>query len=147
MSSASSKRSPAAPSAKSTVISSGNAVNEGAEHRCWFAGSFMSQDNLLRNENFELKWKEHRKGEHKEKPASESSVPVSTLSILVRGRIRVSFPSQKKTVTLCKEGDYVLWKPNIAHVLDVDEDSLLLSVRWPSAAKTAAKNKDNKKSA
>jgi hypothetical protein len=107
----------------------GNAAEASKDTRGWFVGHFMpGEDNPLRTSDLELKWFFHAKGEtrHEWSPPS----PVRTLNVLIRGRFVLLFPDHE--VALQREGDYVMFGPDIAHSFRCEEDSVVLTVRWPS---------------
>jgi mannose-6-phosphate isomerase-like protein (cupin superfamily) len=108
----------------------GNAAAASKDTRCWFLGHFMpGADNPLRSSAVELKWYTHAKGETRADWAPGN--PVRTLNILVRGRFVLVFPDRE--VVLAQEGDFVLFGPGVAHTFRSEEESLVLTVRWPSA--------------
>ncbi len=111
-------------------IVTGNFDKEALSHKGWILGHFVSPTLPLHNRNFEMKWGKHKKGE------SKTSIGVneraSTLSILIYGKVLLKFPSQSRESLLEEEGDYVFWGPGIPHKWEVLEDSLVLTVRWPS---------------
>jgi hypothetical protein len=96
-------------------------------------------DNPLRNNDVEVKWFTHAKGETRPEwsPASD----VRTLNILMRGRFVLLFPDHE--VLLQKEGDFVLFGPDIAHSYRCEEESLILTVRWPSIPAPPAVDRAN----
>lgn len=107
----------------------GNAADPAKNSRGWFVGHFMpGEDNPLRTSDVEMKWFAHAKGETRPEWAPPN--PVRTLNILIRGRFVLLFPDQE--VLLQNEGDYVMFGPDIAHSYRSEEDSLVLTVRWPS---------------
>ena len=107
----------------------GNAVEMSRDTRGWFLGHFMPDaDNPLRTSDVELKWYTHAKGETREQWSPPNAV--RTLNILIRGKFALLFPERE--VLLEKEGDFVLFGPGIAHSFRSDEESLVLTVRWPS---------------
>jgi len=107
----------------------GNAAAAAGDTRGWFLGHFMSGERSpLRSREVELKWFTHAKGETRTEWAPAS--PVRTLNILIRGRFVLLFPEQE--VTLANEGDFVVFGPGIAHSFRAEEESLVLTVRWPS---------------
>jgi hypothetical protein len=62
-----------------------------------------------------------------------ASAAATTLSILVRGRIRIYFRSHE--ALLSDPGDYALWSPTVEHRWRVEaDDTVVLTVRWPSRA-------------
>ncbi len=111
-----------------TTILSGNAADEG-ERRGWFLGHFVDDPAGLRATlEVEARWGTHPAGE--EKPSWTLNAEATTVSILVRGRFRIRFPAGD--VLLSKEGDYALWAPGVPHHWIAEEDSVVLTIRWPS---------------
>ena len=109
---------------------SGNAIDASKDTRGWFLGYFMpDEDNPLRTSDLELKWYTHTKGETRDTWAPANSV--KTLNILIRGHFVLLFPNQE--IALEKEGDFVLFGPGTPHSFRSVEESLVLTVRWPSA--------------
>jgi len=107
----------------------GNAVLSSQDTRGWFHGHFMpGEDNPLRTSDVEIKWFTHAKGETRATWAPGN--PVKTLNILVRGHFVLLFPDEE--VVLSQEGDYVLFGPDVPHSFRSEEESLVLTVRWPS---------------
>ncbi|HEV7694587.1 MAG TPA: hypothetical protein VGO52_27365 [Hyphomonadaceae bacterium] len=108
----------------------GNAAEASKDTRGWFLGHFMpGEDNPLRTSDLELKWFVHAKGETRSEWSPPSSV--RTLNVLIRGHFVLLFPGLE--VPLKKEGDYVLFGPGVAHSFRCEEESLVLTVRWPGA--------------
>ena len=108
---------------------SGNAVDAARDTRGWILGHFMpGEANPLRTEDVEIKWYNHTEGEVREEWAPPTGV--STLNILIRGHFVLRFPEEE--VPLRKEGDFVLFGPDVAHSYRSVEKSLVLTVRWPS---------------
>ena len=107
----------------------GNAVEASRDTRGWFLGHFMpGADNPLRSDDVELKWFTHPKGDTR--PEWAPGNPVRTLNILIRGKFVLVFPDRE--VTLEKEGDFVQFGPGVPHSFRSLEESLVLTVRWPS---------------
>lgn len=107
----------------------GNAAVDSAARRGWFVGHFAGEPGTPnRSEAVEVKWGVHRAGERRSTPAVNATA--TTLSVLVRGRFRLRFPD--RVVVLEREGDYALWAPGVAHDWLAEEESLVLTVRWPS---------------
>lgn len=110
-------------------VFSGNVASASKDTRGWFMGHFMpGADNPLRNSDVELKWWTHPKGETRAEWAPGN--PVRTLNILMRGRFVLLFPERE--VPLAREGDFVLFGPGVPHSFRSEEESLVLTVRWPS---------------
>jgi len=107
----------------------GNAVEASRNTRGWFLGHFMpGPDNPLRSDDVELKWFTHPAGDTR--PEWAPGNPVRTLNVLIRGRFVLQFPERE--FTLANEGDYVLFGPGVPHSFRSLEESLVLTVRWPS---------------
>ena len=109
---------------------SGNVNDASKDTRGWFLGHFMpGEANPLRNGEVELKWYTHPKGDIRDQWAPGN--PVKTLNILIRGHFVLLFPDQE--VSLENEGDFVLFGPGMPHSYRSVEESIVLTIRWPSA--------------
>ena len=107
----------------------GNAADASRNTRGWFVGHFMpGADHPLRSADVELKWYTHAKGETRAEWAPGN--PVRTLNVLIRGKFVLRF--RERDVVLAEEGDFVLFGPDVPHSFRSDEESLVLTVRWPS---------------
>jgi mannose-6-phosphate isomerase-like protein (cupin superfamily) len=107
----------------------GNVAGASKDTRGWFLGHFMpGHENPLRTSDLELKWYTHAKGEARSEWAPGK--PVKTLNILVRGHFVLLFPDRE--IALDKEGDFVLFGPGVPHSFRSEQESLILTVRWPS---------------
>ncbi len=107
----------------------GNAPQLGAAQGGWFAGHFMPQElPLLQRTDMELKWGEHSKGDSRTDWTEPE--PGHSLSLLIRGNFLLLFPQQR--FHLRKQGDFVIWGPGSTHSWEALEDSLILTIRWPS---------------
>ena len=117
------KRAPGAPL-------SGNTAVVAKDYRGWFLGHFVKgEDHPLHSEDVEIKWTTHTKGETR--PEWSPPGKVRTLNILIRGGpFSILFPGED--VRLANEGDFVVFGPDIAHSFRCDEESLVMTVRWPS---------------
>ena len=94
-----------------------------------FSGiSCRGEENPLRTGELELKWYTRAKGETRDQWAPGN--PVKTLNVLIRGHFVLLFPNQE--IALEKEGDFVLFGPDVPHSFRSVEESLVLTVRWPS---------------
>jgi mannose-6-phosphate isomerase-like protein (cupin superfamily) len=112
-----------------TNITSGNAAGASKDTRGWFLGHFMpGENNPLRTADAEIKWYTHAKGETRNEWAPGN--PVKTLNILIRGHFVLRFPDRE--VPLVNEGDFVLFGPDVPHSFRSEQESLVLTVRWPS---------------
>jgi mannose-6-phosphate isomerase-like protein (cupin superfamily) len=106
----------------------GNASDD-PTYRGWLIGHFVDQSKGLRHsDDIELKWAHHPRGE--ERPDWVTKETRTSVSILVSGKWEMIF--QDQSVTLSKPGDYVMWGPGTDHKWRALEDTVLLTVRWPS---------------
>jgi hypothetical protein len=106
----------------------GNAERDGEAYRGWFVGHFAESAGL-QSEAIEVKWGVHSRDEVREKWAA--SEEATTLSMLIRGSIRLFFESSE--ALLSEPGDYALWGPGVAHRWRIEaDDTVVLTVRWPS---------------
>ena len=107
----------------------GNAYLDGADHHGWFIGHFLEQVHELRSTHaVEVKWSAHQAKEEKRLWGVDEHA--TTLSVLVKGSVRITFPGEE--CMLSHEGDYVIWSAGVPHRWVVTEDSLVLTMRWPS---------------
>ena len=107
----------------------GNASVEGANRWGWFLGHFITPtDDPRSTPLLEVKWGVHKAGDGRTQWAT--NVEATTLSILINGRFRLQFPEQE--FVLSREGDYVLWCPGVPHYWSAEENSTVVTVRWPS---------------
>jgi hypothetical protein len=60
----------------------------------------------------------------------------TTLLILNRGRFRLDL--SVASITLEQEGDHAVWGPGIDHSWRAEEDSTVITVRWPTSAPPSA---------
>jgi hypothetical protein len=109
----------------------GNAMRDAQPFRGWLMGHFVPAELGLRSTNaVEVKWAAHPLGETR--AAWASSTEATSLSILVRGCIRLFFATGQE-VLLAEQGDYALWPPGLAHRWRIEQDeTIVLTVRWPS---------------
>jgi quercetin dioxygenase-like cupin family protein len=114
-----------------TPVLCGNAYVDGAGQRGWFIGHFLEHAHDLRSTHaVEVKWSTHQAGE--EKRLWSMNEHATTLCMLVKGNVRIRFPSEE--CILSHEGDYVIWPAGVPHRWMVTEDSLILTMRWPSTS-------------
>jgi quercetin dioxygenase-like cupin family protein len=77
----------------------------------------------------EIKWGIHASGEERADWQGDESR--TTVLLLVKGRFRVNLSVDR--LVLEQEGDYAMWGPGIGHSWRAEEDSVVITVRWPSA--------------
>ncbi len=108
----------------------GNANADGAAHRGWFIGQFLEEKYGLRSTSvIEVKWGKHHAGE--ERSVWGRSEKATTLCVLFKGKVHIRFPQQE--CLLSHEGDYVIWSAGIPHRWTMLEDTIMLTLRWPSS--------------
>ncbi len=109
----------------------GNAADESEQYRGWLVGHFIDPANgaVRKTDALEVKWGIHPAGQ--KRPEWTEGEDRSTLVIMVSGRFRVDLSSD--SVTLTRQGDYVTWGPGIDHSWQAESDSVVITVRWPSA--------------
>lgn len=100
------------------------------QRRGWFLGYFMDQDSEFYSKDFEVKWGKHEQG-YKKKGVGKNRTAKS-ISILVKGKVKIAFPEQNKETLLENEGDYVYFSPGIGHTFEALEQSITITFRWPS---------------
>src|SRR5689334_18181173 len=108
----------------------GNASADGAGGtRGWFVGHFIMPPASPRHtETVEVKWGVHPSGDVR--PTVSTGLAATTLSILVSGAFLLSFPDRE--IRLSRPGDYVLFPPGVTHAWVAEDDSVVVTVRWPS---------------
>lgn len=111
-------------------IETGNAVVDSTETRGWFVGHFIDQALGLRHsDDVELKWGVHKAGEAREEWVTGETR--TAIAILVSGESEMEFRDQ--TIKLSQAGDYVMWGEGTDHKWRIIQDSVVLTIRWPSA--------------
>jgi hypothetical protein len=107
----------------------GNAPVDGAERRGWLVGAFMDAADVRMSKEVEVKWGIHPAGDRRE--AWFEQEDRTTVLMLVSGRFRIDLPVG--TALLYEQGDYAAWGPGIGHSWRAEEDSVVVTIRWPSA--------------
>jgi len=112
----------------------GNAVRDDVRGSGWFVGQFVPAQLGLRHQTaIEVKWGRHPKGERR--PAGpEANQVATTVSVLVRGALLTRFDhrGQRHEVLIKDEGDYIIFGPDVVHAWEALEDTVVLSLRFPS---------------
>ncbi|MEV7230955.1 signal peptidase I [Polymorphospora sp. NPDC051019] len=107
----------------------GNAGEDALKQRGWLLGHFISPSADIRSTaDVEVKWGIHAAGESR--PEWTSGEKRTTLILLINGRFRVNL--SVGTINLEHHGDYAIWGPGIEHTWFAEENSTVLTVRWPS---------------
>jgi hypothetical protein len=120
----------------------GNAAVDQVRDTGWFVGQFVPPELGPRHQtDVELKWVIHPDGDRRMHGA-EANRNATTISVLISGTLRTTFEidGTMRVVTLQKQGDYVIFGPEIVHSWEALGDTLVLSVRFPSieVARSAA---------
>jgi len=122
--------------AENRAIQTGNASLDAAKG--WFVGGSLDESLGLRHTyDVEMKWSVVKAGEgHAEWVTAETR---KTVAILISGTYEVQF--RERTVTLAKQGDFVMWGRGCDHRGKAVADSIVLTVRWPSIPRDAPNKK------
>jgi len=105
----------------------GHAAVDAAADRGWLLGHFRPAADPRHSEDVEIKWGIHAPGDRRAQWVTEEKR--TAVLILISGRFRVELPG--RSVLLARQGDYVLFR-GIGHSWQAEEESVVLSVRWPS---------------
>jgi quercetin dioxygenase-like cupin family protein len=108
----------------------GNAAEDGRETRGWLLGHFIDPAEGVRSSKaVEVKWGIHPAGEKRSEWTADDQR--TTLVLMVYGNFRIDLT--EASVTLARQGDYVVWGPGIDHTWEAISDSVVITVRWPSS--------------
>jgi hypothetical protein len=111
--------------------SQGNAVEDGHDTRGWLLGHFIDPAKGVRSsKDVEVKWGIHLEGDKRREWTSDDQR--TTLVLLVQGNFQIDLT--ETSVTLTRQGDYVIWGPGIDHSWRAISDSTVVTVRWPSSS-------------
>lgn len=116
----------------------GNAGKDAALDRGWLLGHFKGADAPRHSSAVEIKWGVHPCGD--ERAEWVRGEERTALLVLISGRFRVEFPG--RSVLLEQQGDYVVWGHGIDHSWFAEEESVVLTVRWPSVPGYAVSQTD-----
>jgi hypothetical protein len=105
----------------------GNAEVDGALNRGWLLGHFVPAGDIRRSDDVEIKWGVHPLGDQRAQWVLQEER--TSLHVLVSGRFRIEVPG--RSILLARPGDYVVLQ-HLGHSWRAEEQSVLLSVRWPS---------------
>ncbi|MFD0306145.1 signal peptidase I [Streptomyces sp. NPDC127119] len=106
----------------------GNAGKDAALDRGWLLGHFKEHGDPRHSEALEVKWGVHPRGE--ERAQWVKGEVRTALLVLITGRFRMEFPG--RSVLLEEQGDYVVWGQGVDHSWVAEDESVVLTVRWPS---------------
>jgi glyoxylate utilization-related uncharacterized protein len=110
----------------------GNANEDADQHRGWLLGHFIDPgtpgSGIRATSDLEIKWGIHPSGQ--QRPEWTADDQRTTVLLLVSGRFRLDLTGGSKT--LQRQGDYVVWGPGIDHSWQAEDDSVVITIRWPS---------------
>ncbi|MFF0106167.1 cupin domain-containing protein [Streptomyces hirsutus] len=106
----------------------GNAGKDAVLDRGWILGHFKDAGDPRHSEAVEIKWGVHPRGD--ERLQWVKAEERTALLVLISGRFRVELPG--RSALLEEQGDYVVWGPGVDHSWSAEEESVVLTVRWPS---------------
>lgn len=113
------------------TIQTGNAAVD--SDKGWFVGGSLPESLGIRHTyDVELKWSTHAAGE--ERTDWVTSEVRTTVAILISGTYEVMFRNESAVLT--NQGDFVMWGKGSDHKGKAIEDSVILTVRWPSIPKS-----------
>ncbi|MEV4191672.1 signal peptidase I [Streptomyces toxytricini] len=109
-------------------IHTGKAAPDAAADRGWLLGHFKDPGDPRHSADVEIKWGVHTKGDARAQWTTGEER--TALLVLISGRFRMEFPD--RDVVLAEQGDYVVWGRGVDHSWYAEEESVVLTVRWPS---------------
>lgn len=113
------------------TTATGNAYDDGAERRGWLIGHFIEPDTSpLHSSDVEIKWGTHTAGEERAEWTDAASEVRTTMVMLIRGHFAVRLPDGDQEMK--REGDFVVFGPGTSHSWQAFDDSIVMTVRWPS---------------
>lgn len=106
----------------------GSADEDAAGDRGWLLGHFKAAGDVRHSADVEIKWGVHPRGD--ERAQWVVGERRTALLMLISGRFRVEF--RGRSVLLANRGAYVVWGHGVDHSWHAEEESVVLTVRWPS---------------
>ncbi|MFC5953089.1 signal peptidase I [Streptomyces pratens] len=106
----------------------GNAGKDAALDRGRLLGHFKDAGDPRHSEAVEIKRGVHPRGDERVQWVNDEER--TALLVLISGRFRVGLLG--RSVLLEEQGDYVVWGPGADHSWFAEEESVVLTVRWPS---------------
>ncbi|WP_053641476.1 MULTISPECIES: signal peptidase I [unclassified Streptomyces] len=109
----------------------GNAGKDALDDQGWLLGWFKPSDDVRHSTDVEVKWGVHPRGD--QRSIWVTGEERECLLVLVSGKFRVQFHEEDGGDTLLEEpGDYVVWGRGVDHSWTAEEESVVMTVRWPS---------------
>jgi hypothetical protein len=108
----------------------GNANDDLHRYRGWLLGHFVDAADAgpRCTQAVEVKWGVHPAGQAR--AAWTEGEQRTTMVVLVSGRFRLDLTVG--STTLERQGDYLIWGPGIDHSWRAEQDSTVITIRWPS---------------
>ena len=106
----------------------GSADIDAPKERGWLLGHFMPPGDPRHSPEVEVKWGHHPR--HDRRAEWVRGEHRTAALFLISGRFTLEFPDRR--VTLANPGDYVVWGKGVDHSWHAEEESIVLTVRWPS---------------
>jgi hypothetical protein len=106
----------------------GNADVDAPAERGWLLGHFRPPGDPRHSTDVEVKWGRHPKGERRAQWVRGEER--TAMLMLISGRFHIELPD--RTVVLTTPGDYVLWGPGTDHSWLAEQESVVVTLRWPS---------------
>ncbi|MCO6010186.1 signal peptidase I [Actinoallomurus purpureus] len=106
----------------------GNAAVDAAGDLGWLLGHFKPVGDIRHSDDVEIKWGVHPRGDRRARWATEEKR--TALLVLISGRFHVELPGLD--VVLTEQGDYIVWGHGVDHSWYAEEESVVMTVRWPS---------------
>lgn len=119
-------------------VTTGNASTVAAEeqpkYKFWIIGQMIDEYSPRHTGAFEVKWGTHLKGENYPELLPQKEGVTAAISILISGKMRLQFKNGTETqdVILETQGDFALWEQGVSHNSAFLEDTLVLTIKWPS---------------
>jgi len=109
----------------------GNAAEDGRRTRGWLLGHFIDPAEGVRSsKDIEVKWGIHPAGDTRSAWTADDQR--TTMLMLIEGNFRIELT--EASITLARQGDYAVWGPGIDHSWQAITNSIVVTVRWPSAS-------------
>lgn len=106
----------------------GRADVDAAGDHGWLLGHFKPVGDVRHSTDVEIKWGVHPPGDRR--AAWVTGERRTALLILISGRFVVEL--RDRDVLLSRPGDYIVWGPGVDHSWHAEQESVVLTVRWPS---------------
>lgn len=119
------------------MIYVGNADADAPDNRGWLLGHFMPDDDARHSEDVEIKWGIHPEGDRRSQWVADEQR--SALIVLISGRFHLELPG--RSVVLARAGDYAVFH-GVSHSWHAEQDSVVVTIRWPSLPGYAAPARD-----